>query len=771
MKKTVLKIAMIIGFLSPIAAQATCSWTRIDREMAPAALQVMHPKNFMVYTLDEAPLKMQLNTLPNDPDNGQAISLPMPDGSFRDFIVWQTPMMPDVLANKYPEIKTYTARAVNDARVTAKLDFTVYGFHAMVFDGENTSFIDPYDNYHDGYYMVHYKSEETRPINQRMKCLVHTNNEISPANESSMDILQKGLPKLHFKTVNGYQLRTYKLALSADNFYCQAATGLASPTIAQAFSKMTTTMNRVNGVYEREVSVHMVFVANEDTLIWTRATGTINGTDPFNTIDANAPACCDQNQIVCDARIGDANYDIGHVFTTGAGGLSDLGVICAAGFKASSVTGSTTPVGDGFDIDYVAHEMGHEHGGDHPFNNGTDNSCGGGNINAPTAYEPGSGSTIMGYAGICDPDDLQFHSDPYFHTVNLEQIQTYITTDGDVCAVKTATGNKLVKYAPFTASYSIPFLTPFELYAPVLTDSVVDSATLYCWEQWDLGDVGERFVNTHLAGPLFRSFNPTPSRLRIFPKLSMVLSGTLSDAGTEGAEGEKVPDVARDLHFLCTFRDIFHNYGCITVPDDRITLHAVNTTTGFTVTSQGTTGISYAGHSTQTVTWNVVSTNVAPISATNVDIYMSLDGGNSWYYHVGSFPNTGTATITVPNPAATTAAARFKVKGGNNVFFNVNSQNFTVTYNPSFPVTSGIADTKTPMSEVKLFPVPTSNILHVSMQGSMQAMVYNSIGQQTWKGTINNQTEISVASWPKGIYYMQIMDADNQRMVKKFVVE
>jgi len=754
----------------PVCALAGNFWKTTDVEKAPQQLQLQHPAHFLVYTLDEAALKLQMFNVSANPAEGVVVTLPMPDGTTMDFNVWQNPMMPDELANQYPDIRTFSAEAVGKPTITAKLDFTLYGFHAMIYNGDNTSFVDPYDNFHDGFYMVHYKKDETRAMADRVKCLVTSNgitatDENGPAGQG-MDIQQKGLQKLVYKTVNGAQLRTYKLALACDHQYAQAATGLSTPTVAQTLSKMTTSMNRINGIYEREFSIHMNFVTNENSLIFVSATG-----DPFGIDNSNASNLLTDCQTQCDAIIGNANYDIGHVFTTGSGGLSLQGCVCQTGIKAQSTTGGATPVGDGFDVDYVAHEMGHEFGGSHPFNNGSDGSCGGGNINPPTAYEPGSGSTIMAYAGICGPDDLQPHSDPYFHTVSLNEIQQYISTDGDVCPAKTSTGNKLVKYNGFTASYSIPYLTPFELSAPALTDSVADSATLYCWEEWDLGDVGQELVNTHLSGPIFRSYNPTTTNIRVFPKISMVLAGTLSNAGTEGAEGEKVPDVARQLTFLCTFRDIYHNYGSITVPDDRITLNAVNTGAGFAVTSQGTSGIVYSGHTAQTVTWNVVGTTAAPISAANVDIYMSLDGGNTWAYHVGSFPNTGSASITVPNPAVSSVNCRFKVKGSGNVFFNVNSSNFTVNYNSAFPVTAGVKTVATASDDVNVFPVPAGDVVHISSTNLLQAKIVNTLGQQVWYGAINGRTDIPVAMWARGVYYIQFRDENNQAFVKRFILQ
>ena len=464
--KKLISLGALLCLLSVSASVMGYSglWQQVDYTKVPAkGSPYLAPNKYLVYSLTTDYLKQVLFTLSTNPNAGQIIELPMPDGTLRDFMVWQTPMMPDDLAAKYPNIKTFTAEAVGNHTITAKLDFTEFGFHAMIYNGSQTSFIDPYTREDQNYYMVHYKSDEQRTYNNRMQCLVNYSHHDELQQGEEMSLNNGALPQLAAKTMSGYQLRSYRLALSADHFYCQAASGLASPTIAQALSCMTTSMNRINGVYEREFSITMNFTSKEDTLIWPVSSGSVNGTDPFNSIDANANSCLSQNQTSCDTRIGSANYDIGHVFTTGGGGLSLLGVICTAGNKAQSVTGSPTPVGDGYDIDYVAHEMGHEYGSEHTFNNNSDGSCGT-NAVSNYAYEPGSGSTIMAYAGICSTDDLQMHSDPYFVTSSLLQIYSKtIVGSGNSCAVKTNTNNKPVGIAAFIASYAIPYKTPFEL--------------------------------------------------------------------------------------------------------------------------------------------------------------------------------------------------------------------------------------------------------------------------------------------------------------------
>ncbi len=777
MKKFLICVSLISGLLSGKVALAGSSlWQPVPLSQAPSTdVQVFHPLKYKVFTFNESWIKIQMFGLSVNPDEGMIVELPMPDGTFRSFKVWQSPMMHDEMAARYPEIKTFSAVATNDPRVTAKLDFTLYGFHAMIFDGENTCMIDPYDNFHDGFYMVHYKRDEYRDMSKRMKCEVKGHDEDGPAGES-MDIAQKGLPKLAQRTAGGWNLRTYDLALSADSWYCAAATGMTTPTIAASFSKMTTSMNRINGVYEREFAVHMNFCAHEDTLIWPTHTGSKNGTDPFYSIDGSGTSCLGVNQTQCTNRIGSGNFDLGHVFTTGGGGISSLGVVCNTGSKGRSVTGSPTPVGDGYDIDYVAHEMGHEFGSEHTFNNNADGSCGGNAVNT-TAYEPGSGATIMDYAGICSPDDLQMHSDPYFSASSLVQIYTKLTGSENACATATSTGNKLVSLATFSANYTIPYKTPFELTGPTAVDSVADTATTYCWAQWNLGDFGKQLVNTFKRGPIFRSYQPVYNPSRIFPKLSMVLNGTLSNAGVEGAEGEKVPDTARFLTFKMVVRDIMNGKGCFLFPDDTIHLDAVQTPTfkGFGVTSQNSTGISYNGATSQTITWDKAGTDVAPVSCSNVIIYMSTDGGHSWPYTVGTFPNTGTATINVPNPATTSTTVRFKVKGSGNVFFNINGKDITVTHNTGAPTSgSGVAQVNSLANETKLYPVPASETLHITTPANKQvtAIVYNVLGQSVWQGQFEGHSDISVTTWAKGVYHIQLLCAeDGDNTVKSFVIE
>lgn len=745
MKKTFLMFMVAAAAaLQSSAISYSTAWTPVDATHVPSrGIQTIKPQKFLVYHLADQ-FSNLLSALPADAAAAQQFDLPMPNGSFRTFSIWQSPIMEKGLSDRYPGIYTFTAVATDNHMVTAKLDVTPYGFHAVVFDGSNTYFIDPYSSVNDGYYQCYYKNDYTRPLSQRMHCEME-NDVISDAGEM-MSVTNTGLPAMQYRT-NGTTNKKYRLALACTGEYAQAVTGSTTPTKAQVLPKMVTSVNRVNGVYEREFDVTMTLIANEDTLIFLDGT-----TDPYS--NNNGGTMLGQNQSTVNSRIGSANYDIGHVFSTGGGGIASLGCVCSNNNKARGVTGSTSPTGDDFDIDYVAHEMGHQFGGDHTFNANT-GSCSGNGVSS-SAYEPGSGTTIMAYAGICGSgNDIQPHSDPYFHARSLEQITNYITTGvGSNCPVTSVSPNATVNtLTPFTAVYNIPFLTPFELKAPDAADPDKDTLT-YCWEEWDLGDFGSSWTTTRLKGPIFRSFNPDTSRTRVFPTLSKLLSNVTSYLG------EKLPDTARTLRFKLTTRDLYQGKGNFNFPDDTIHLNVIYTGTPFAVTSPNTSSVNWPGGANQTITWDVSSTDQAPISCATVDIYLSVDGGYTWRYQLRSqVPNTGSASVTIPN-INTTSLARIKVKGSGNVFFDINNSNFTITHDPNLPFPTGINEISWTGS-VQVYPVPATDVLHISSTYTqpLQVNMINAVGQSVWKTTMTGQSDIPTGSMAKGMYYIQLTDA------------
>ena len=424
-------------------------------------------------------------------------------------------------------------------------------------------------------------------------------------------------------------------------------------------AEITTAINRVAGIYQREVAVTFQLIANNEDIIYT------NGiTDPYD--NNNGSAMLGQNQANLDnpAIIGSANYDVGHVFSTGGGGVAWLGVPCVAGQKARGVTGLGSPVGDPFYVDYVAHEIGHQFAANHTFN-GNSGSCAGSQWNDSTAYEPGSATTIMGYAGICSPQNIQNNSDDYFHGISFDEIVAYTTTgQGNSCAAVSSTGN-----TPPTVEagspYSIPLNTPFTLTGSA-TDPDGTASLTYNWEEFDLGPTGAPNSPSGNA-PIFRSFSPTTSPSRTFPQISDIVNNTQT-------LGELLPSYARAMNFRLTVRDNQAMGGG--VANDNTTVTAVAGTGPFLVTAPNT-AVTWTGNTNENVTWNVAGTNLAPISCANVNISLSTDGGFTYPTSLAmNTANDGSASVLVPN--ISTSNARVRVACAGNIFFDISNANFNI---------------------------------------------------------------------------------------------
>jgi len=401
------------------------------------------------------------------------------------------------------------------------------------------------------------------------------------------------------------------------------------------------------------------------------------GADPYTNSDGFAMLT--ENQTNLTTVIGSANYDIGHVFSTGGGGVASLGSVCVAGSKGQGVTGSPSPTGDAFWIDYVAHEMGHQYGGNHTFNSST-SSCGGGNRNASTAYEIGSGSTIQAYAGICGADNLQANSDAYFVHISLEEIVARFSTT-TTCATLSATGNS-VPTVSAGSDFTIPRFTPFTLTASG-SDGNGDTLT-YCWEERDLGASTTLAAADNGTSPIFRSRPPTTSNQRHFPRLSTIIAGTTDNA-------EKYPAVARTMTARVYVRDNRAGGGGINSDDAIITINAANATP-FAVTAPNT-AVTW-NTSPQTVTWNVVGTNGAPVNAANVNILLSTDGGNTFPTTLlANTPNDGTQSVSLPGVVSSTC--RVKVEAVGNIFWDMSDTNFTINFAGGAPTVTNVTSSAT----------------------------------------------------------------------------
>lgn len=580
------------------------------------------------------------------------IVLPMPDGSQARFSVVYAPMMEQGLQDKFPGIRTYNGQGIDDPTATLKMDWTEFGFHAQVRSASETKafYIDPAVQGETTEYISYYKKD--------LQAKQHIEKEVLQQQVEQLgNLAQRGTAGVCL----GDNLRTYRIAVACTGEY---AVAVGATTVAQALSAITTTINRVNGIFENELSIRLTLVANNNAIVFTDGT-----TDPF-TGNNSANTLINESQTVIDGNIGSAGYDIGHTFSTGAGGLAQSPAVCMNGSKARGVTGSTNPTGDAYDVDFVAHEIGHQFGGSHTFN-AVSGGCGGGNRNFSTSVEPGSGITIMGYAGLCDEagppviiNNLASNSIPYFHAISQNQIGTYVTTGtGSSCGTATPTGN----YIPVVnagSNYTIPKSTPFMLTGSA-TDINNNQVLTYSWEEIDNGIAGDWNSGNK---PFFRSFAPSPSPVRTFPKYTDIINQTQTI-------GEFLPNSAQTLNFRLTARDNRASGSGICSADMSVSVDGV--AGPFTVTSH-TSSPSLTAGATTTVTWNVAGTNLPPVSATNVAILFSADGGQTYPYTlVASTPNDGTEAITVPS--INTVQGRIMVKAVGNIFFNINTANIIVS--------------------------------------------------------------------------------------------
>lgn len=694
------------------------------------------PTSFRTVKINHFEIRSLLLSAPQESNvraqhSGVIIQLPMPNGQMQRFSISESPVMEAPLQAQYPEIRTYVAQGVDDIYATARLDYTPQGFHAMILSPFGTVFIDPFSQNETDYYISYYK-QDYRPAFEQPEFICHTiESENTPVYTPTI-----------MRT--GEQLRTYRLAVACTGEFTSITGGPAG-----ALNNVITTVNRITGVYEQDFAVRLVVIANNNLIIYTNG-----GTDPYS--NNNGSAMLSENQSNLDAVIGPANYDIGHVFSTGNfGGIAGLGVVCVNGSKGMGATGSTNPVGDPWSIDYVAHEMGHQFSGNHTQNN---LNC---NANPGTAWEPGSGITIMGYAGVCAPN-LANNSIPYFHGGNISNELTIFTQSGsgNTCAAITSTGNNPPVVTVPAGNFNIPKSTPFSLTGSA-TDPENDPLT-YSWEQMNTGPQGNPNSPSGNA-PIFRPFVPVTNGTRVFPKLSDIINNTQT-------LGELLPTYSRLLRFKLTVRDNRAGGGGVGSND---IIFFVDETAGPFLVTFPNTNVSVSGD--QTVTWDVANTSGAAINCQNVKISLSTDGGTTFpTVLAASTPNDGSQLVTLPSISTTTA--RIKVEAVDNIFFDMSNANFSIS-----PIGIHNNQTGTPVEFglFQNFPNPFNPVTIVSFgipkKSAVTLKVYDAIGREIVT-LVNNEIkaegyyniEFNASMMPSGIYYYRLQAgdfADTKKMI------
>ena len=665
MKKLILSLITVFCCTMLFAQNRFFTDAGQNRTLQTTGDRVVIPAKFRTTSLNTQGLKTFLWTLPSEQavmnrhNQAPVLEVPMPDGSMAKFRVWESSIQEPALAAKFPEMKTFAGQGIDDPYATIRFDYNPYfGFSAQILSPNGRIIIDPYARKDIGNYISYYTRDYGK--SSPFECAVSD----MPATQS---LVTEAGP------CRGTQLRTYRLAFACTGEFAQAVGGgLAGPTHAA----IVTGINRVTQVYEDELSIRLMLVANNNLVEFLNA-----ATDPFNNDGGG-----DLNLITgaINTAIGSANYDVGHLGCTASNaGVAGVGVVCG-GSKGRGLTGGLNPVGDFYYIDYVAHEVGHQFNAPHSFNSDQCASAGG-------SMEPGGGTTIMAYAGICAAaQNIQPNSDAIFHAISYDAITNFITTGGGSgCGTVTSTGNTLpVITSVSNNNISIPIGTPFTLTGEA-TDADGDAIT-YNWEGWDIGTAGTWLsAATSTTRPLFRTRLSKTTGSRTFPDIRVIAAnypGITAPSAMDGLRGEVLPQVARTMKFRLTVRDNRAGGGGVVSSGEgcqNATPFIVNAvgTAPFAVTAPNG-GESFVGGTPQTITWNVVGTDVAPINVASVKITLSTDGGLTYPTVIeASTPNDGTQVVTIPPSATTTARVRVEALG--NIFFDISNANFTITTPPN----------------------------------------------------------------------------------------
>ncbi len=722
-------------FLSPVFS-AEPLWQRISADKVSGLKPAISAHKYSLFELQTSLLQNLLAS-----ENAYfELQIPMPDGTLQRYRASLAPVMAPALAQKYKAIKTFNLQSLHEAGVYGKADFTLQGFHAMIKRGSETVFIDPYAQGNTQYYMVYNVSDfDSRAKKAAAACKVFEHPDYVPSTSD----------KNRSAACVGEELRTYRLAVACTHEYALAATGLSAPTKAEVLSAIVTSINRVNQVYETEVAIHLELIANEDTIIFNTA-----ASDPF-TGNNDGGILIDESQTVIDDLVGNNNYDIGHTFSTGGGGLAYFQSVCDPYYKARGITGGSYPVGDPYDIDYVCHEIGHQFGGSHTFASNT-GGCNG-NGNSGTRVEPGSGVTIMAYAGLCGANDLAVHSIPYFHAVSFDEIVDFSqNNDGNNCAVISATGNHPPSVTVNTPLSVIPLGTPFVLNGTA-TDPDGDSLS-YQWEETNVGVMGN-WNSGEL--PYFRSYSPVATGKRFFPREDVVLSNNYT-----GTIGEYLPNMANTLNFRLTARDNKPGGGGVCSAETEVEVDF----SGPLEITYPSTGVTWYSGGQENILWNVNSTNLPPVSCQLLNIYLSTDNGVTYTQLTVNTANDNNQIVSVPVQGVTQTNCRIKLESVNNIFYTV-SKKFTISSNPAAineRVVSGniqIGGAPNPFKEQ--FTLVCSGLEENSLtQFILRDLNGKIILENSYTSTALEHLVIDTQAWAMGMYILELRNAKQQAFYK-----
>lgn len=660
---TVLTLFSLLGF-----AQQN-PWQKVESTAITEKGEFEKLDNVDYYNLNKTLLKTILEDAPQRVENiGRSnvnLAFPNPNGRIDIYSIFEAPTFSPSLSAKYPNIKSYIGHSKSGNIIRFSIDHR--GLQAMIMHKDRaTSYIQFLGASNELHAIYNSGQRDLRNLGFTCSTL---HNELTQ-NRSSQQ-----------RDANDQLLRTYRLAVSATGEYTQFHGG----TVADALAAINATITRVNMIFETDIAATFQ-IQDFDQLIYT------NGfSDPYSDFDTGSDsdnfATSDwwgvQLQNNLTAMIGNSAYDIGHLFATNSainGNAGCIGCVCTDDTansndmnKGAAFTSSDNPQGEYFDL-VVTHEFGHQMGANHTFSFIEEGTM----VNS----EPGSGTTIMGYAGIAGNNNIQLEADAYFHYHSIKQMTDNFATSSCWQSNSPITIANNPPVANAGSNYTIPIGTAYKLVGSA-TDVDTNDNLSYCWEGINSGSVTfDEFGPTWNQGSMVRSLPPSSNPIRYVPNINRVINNQLTETNPGlNSDWETVSNIQRTLDYALTVRDRAATAVGLSGQTSYDTMQVnVDATAGpFVVTSQSTNEIWYVD-SQQTITWDVAGTNTGNVNTPEVNILLSLDGGLTFPVTLASaIPNSGTATVTIPNLSITTITnARIIVEGNGNIFFAMNSSDFTI---------------------------------------------------------------------------------------------
>jgi len=669
------------------------------------------------------------------------LSIPFGERNMTQLTLVNAPIIAEGLNDKYPMIQTFKVLETAHSLIQGRISWANGTFYGHLLQDGASFFIEnvQIEGYEDVY--LFYKEEDLSP--SKNKALVCGNDLFKQFKKD-----QPSFNRIVTDTLFDTHLKVFRIAITATEGFTNASGGTTESALAAIVRALTS----LNVIYEKDTGIRFVLHEDNDQLIFTDSMPT-----PY-TDSEDAFGIWWENAFVLDSLLGNENYDLGHVFaancTGGVSGLAALANVCSSknkGRAASCVFDGNL----GTFRTTLYHEVGHQLGANHTWSN-----CGPmaneGQRSATTAVEPGSGSTIMSYGGVCGPFDIVSAAQDNLHGISIQEIESALTSDSIGCYQLIPTANTPPTISVIESGFTIPVGTPFELNA-IAAD--VDSTTLtYSWEQFDTGAVSKIGFPIENA-PSFRAYPPVRASERIFPRVNDIILNKSSDV-------EVLPDTTRMLTFGVTVRDNDERGGSSAFSE--VLFFASAAAGPFILLQPDSANIEYAPTDSIVVSWDVANTDVAPVNCTAVDVYLSFDNGKKFNYLLAKeIPNNGETKVVLPD--TTTTRARIKIKCADNIFFDMSNNRFKITEQ----IISSTQEVYT--QKIHLFPNPTKNKLTVTFPETlgekMDIVISNALGQIVKRANIATQTTnfvISTDGLPTGIYYLK-GNVNEQVFSKRFI--